>query len=83
MKQSMHAKFALPALILAIAVSGCGSGSDTPAPPKGAMRPPDPHPPLSTKTVWTLDDKIAAVQGSGMSPEQKAKTIADLKAQGK
>ena len=82
MKQSMHVKFGLPALILAIAVSGCGSDS-TPVAPKGAMRPPDPHLPLSTKTVWTLEEKISAVQNSGMSPEQKTKTIADLKAQGK
>jgi len=59
-----------------------GCGSETPAPPPGAVRPPDPHPPLSTKKNWTLQDKIDAVTNSGMSPDQKKKTIDDLKAGG-
>ncbi len=82
----MVAKLSFLALTLTCAatlpLAGCGS--DTPAPPKGAMHPPDPHPPLADPNhKWTLAEKIAAVQNSGMNPDQKKAMIAQLQAAGK
>ena len=68
-------------VLVAVAVPLVGCGNDTPPPPKGAMRPPSPPPP-STKTTWSKQDKIDAVQKSGMSPEQKKQMIDKLNAEG-
>lgn len=73
-------------LICAAFLSLAGCGDDSAQAPKGAVRPPDP-PPVETNTKpkdqWTLQDKIDAINKSGMPEDKKKETIAQLTAAGK
>jgi hypothetical protein len=61
-----------------LVLAGCGSSETVQV---KAVRPPhkNTHP---AGQPWTLDEKIQAVQDSGMSPSDKKKEIASLQAAG-
>ncbi|AIE83742.1 hypothetical protein OP10G_0374 [Fimbriimonas ginsengisoli Gsoil 348] len=63
-----------------LVIAGCGDSE--PKPPVGAVRPPDPPPATEKKTTWSKQDKIDAIQKSGMSPDQKKQAIAGINAGG-
>ena len=74
----MKTKYSFNALALCAVILTAGCGDNTPKPPANAMRPPD-HPVVPpAKKDWSKQDKIDAVQKSGMSEAQKKDTIAKI-----
>jgi len=70
----MKAAFPLLAMVLVLSLTGCGS-SDT-APPPAAMAPRSTAPP---KVPTTTEEKIQAIQNSGIPEAQKKEAIDKVK----